>query len=78
MTTFAYKLTLNDSEAFMLKGALELMIKHCDEHMVGGPCAPYWANKDSAKNVLKRLFADTHQTSGNDFTSGGNTIFIKG
>jgi hypothetical protein len=31
MTTYAYTITINDSEAIMLKGALEHMIKHCQE-----------------------------------------------
>ncbi|WP_374505992.1 hypothetical protein [Flavobacterium sp.] len=67
MTTFIYKITLNDSEAIMMKAALELMIKHCQEKLDAGATAPFWAHKDSAQNVLERLEDNTIQTSGNNF-----------
>lgn len=67
MTTFEYTITLNDSEVIMLKAALELMIKHCQEKLDEGSGAPFWAHKDSAQNVLKRLYDNTIQTSGNNF-----------
>lgn len=67
MTTFIYKITLNDSEAIMMKAALELMIKHCQEKLDEGARAPFWAHKDSAQNVLERLEDNTIQTSGNNF-----------
>lgn len=67
MTTFIYKITLNDSEAIMMKAALELMIKHCQERLDEGATAPFWAHKDSAQNVLERLEDNTIQTSGNNF-----------
>lgn len=41
MTTFAYNITLNDREAIMLKAALELMIKHCQEKLDEGAGAPF-------------------------------------
>ena len=77
MTTYSYNLALDDSEAIMLKEALTQMIKQCDEQLKDGPVAPFWAHKNSAMAVLRRLFADTTQTSGNDFDSRGNTIWIK-
>lgn len=67
MTTFIYKITLNDSEAIMMKAALELMIKHCQEKLDEGAGAPFWAHKHSAQNVLERLEDNTIQTSGNNF-----------
>ena len=67
MTTFIYKITLNDSEAIMMKAALELMIKHCQEKLDEGARAPFWAHKDSAQNVLERLEDNSIQTSGNNF-----------
>lgn len=67
MTTFVYKITLNDSEVIMMKTALELMIKHCQEKLNEGAGAPFWAHKHSAQNVLERLEDNTIQTSGNNF-----------
>ncbi len=67
MTTFAYNITLNDSEAIMLQAALELMIKHCQEKLDEGAGTPFWAHKHSAQNVLEKLYDNTIQTSGNNF-----------
>lgn len=67
MTTYAYTITINDSEAIMLKAALELMIKHCQEKLDEEAVAPYWAHKHSAQNVLAKLYDNTIQTSGNNF-----------
>lgn len=67
MTTFIYKLTLNDSEVIMMKAALELMIKHCQEKLDEGARAPFWAHKESAQKILDKLYDNTFQTSGNNF-----------
>jgi hypothetical protein len=67
MTTFAYTITLNDSEVIMLKAALELMIKHCQKKLDERAGAPFWAHKHSAQNVLGKLYENTIQTSGNNF-----------
>lgn len=67
MTTFAYTITLNDSEAIMLQSALELMIKHCQEKLNEGAGAPFLAHKNSAERVLDKLYKNTIQTSGNNF-----------
>ena len=67
MTTYAYTITMNDSEAIMLKAALELMIKYCQEKLDDGAGAPFWAHKHSAQNVLEKLYDNTIQTSGNNF-----------
>lgn len=76
MTTYAYDLTLNDSEIIMLESALKLMIETCDKNIASGEGAPYRAHKNSAENVLKRLDGNVRQTSGNNFSEGGNTIWI--
>jgi len=62
MTTYAYTVTMNDSEAIMLKAALELMIKHCQQKLDEGAGAPYWAHKHSAQSVLDKLYDSTIQT----------------
>jgi hypothetical protein len=67
MTTFQHKIYLNDSEVIMLQSALELMIKNCQNKLDQDAGAPYWAHKQSAENVLKKLFENTIQTSGNNF-----------
>jgi len=67
MTTYAYTITLNDSEVIMLKAALELMMKHCKQKMDEGAGAPYWAHNHSAQSVLEKLYDNTIQTSGNNF-----------
>lgn len=67
MTTYAYRITLNDSESIMLEAALKLMIEHCQKKLDEGASAPYWAHRESAKDVLSRLNDDVKQTSGNNF-----------
>lgn len=67
MTTYSYSITFNDSEVIMLKSALELMIKHCQDKLDKGEGAPYWAHKHSAQNVLDKLHDKVIQTSGNNF-----------
>ena len=68
MTTYQYTITLNDSEAITLKAALVLMIKHCQEKLDEGAGAPFWAHKHSAQDILKTLYDNTIQTSGNNFS----------
>ena len=76
MTTYAYDLTLNDSELGMLHMSLELTIDHCRQRIENGEDVPYRAHKDSAEKVLSRLCANVRQTSGNNFSEGGNQIWI--
>lgn len=68
MTTYAYDITMNDSEVIMLQAALEMMIEHCEAKIAAGEGAPYFAHKSSAQSVLKRLHANATQTSGNNFS----------
>ena len=67
MTTYAYRLTLRDTEYLMMEAALKLMVQHCKEKLAQGEGAPYLAYKQSAEDVLNRLDSDTYQTSGNNF-----------
>jgi hypothetical protein len=59
MTTYAYTITMNDSEVIILKAALELMIKNCQDKLDEGAGAPFWAHKNSAQNVLEKLYDNT-------------------
>ena len=68
MTTYAYNITLTDSEVIMLKEALLDMMMKCEREMPDGrPKAPYWAHKHSAESVLEKLYGNVQQTSGNNF-----------
>lgn len=67
MTQYSHHITLNDSETIMLKMALELMKKHCQEKLDKGAGAPFWAHKDSAEKVLAKLYDNVTQISGNNF-----------
>lgn len=67
MTTFAYKIILDDSEIIMLESALKLMITTSEKELQNEPKAPHWANKYLAEKVLKRLHSDKKQMSGNNF-----------
>lgn len=72
MRTYVYVITIDDSESIMLESALELMITHCQQKIDEGAGAPYWAHKQSAKNVLEKLHDNITQTSGNNFFNGDN------
>ena len=76
MTTYAYDLTLNDSEFGMLHMSLKLTIDHCKQKIGEGEDVPFRAHKQSAENVLSRLCANVRQTSGNNFSDGRNEIWI--
>jgi hypothetical protein len=57
MTTYSHTITLNDSQRIALEAALELMIKHCDEHLSEG--APFIAHRWSCQEIQKRLLECT-------------------
>ena len=68
MTTYAYYLTLNDTEIIMLRKSLNLTMEHCEQKIKNGEDVPYRAHKQSAENLLSRLYDNVHQTSGNNFS----------
>jgi hypothetical protein len=63
MTTFAYRLRLNDTEAISLEAALEHYIKYCSDKNE----SPYVAHKNAAENILSRLFDNMQMTSTSSF-----------
>ena len=67
MTTYNYRLVLNDDESIMLRAALEMMIQHCEEKLADKPEAPFYAHLESAHQVLARLHTDPDMTSTNTF-----------
>lgn len=67
MTTYAYRITLNDSELIAVQEALGHYRNFCESKLVDGPQAPYWAHLRAIERVLGRLFADTQMTSTSSF-----------
>jgi len=63
MTTYSYKLILNDSECIMMREALEMMISHCEEMLNEEPGAPYYSWLASAKAVKSRMYENTQLMS---------------
>jgi hypothetical protein len=59
MTTYSYTITLDDREITMLKAALNLMIRHCQYKLDDGEKAPFSAHKQSAEDVLEKLYDNT-------------------
>lgn len=57
VTTFNYRLDLNDSEYLAVERALQIAIAHCDEEMKDGPKCPHYAIKSGCIDVLKKLYA---------------------
>ena len=67
MTTYSYKLVLDDGEAIMMNIALEMMIKHCEDRLIEKSEAPFHAWLASAKAVQSRMHLNTEMMSSNSF-----------
>ncbi len=73
MTTFAYKIILDDSEAIMLEAALKMMIENCNKELAlaksngESPKPPFWSHKHTAERVLQKLHSNLLKTSSNNF-----------
>ena len=67
MTTYSYKIVLDDSESLLLEAALKLMMTQCQEKLDAGMGAHWLNKKHSAQSILDKLFKNTTQTSGNNF-----------
>ncbi len=63
MTTYQYRVTLNDSESIAVQEALRHYRKFCESKLAAGPVAPYWAHLQAIDAILGRLHADTQMTS---------------
>jgi hypothetical protein len=68
MTTYAYRLTLNDGEVIAVQEALERYRSFCKSQLADGPKAPYWAHARAVDAVMGRLHADTQMTSTSSFS----------
>ena len=67
MTTYAYRIILNDSELIAVQAALEHYRKVCELEMLAGPREPYLAHARAVDAVLGQLFADAQMTSTSSF-----------
>ena len=63
MTTYAFRIVLNDSEVMTVETALKHYRKICEAELAAGPKSPYWADLRDIDAVLDRLFADTEMMS---------------
>ena len=67
MTTYSYRLTLDDSDVIALSEAINRYIAVCKEELANGPKCPYWAHLRSLERISNRLCDDTTMTSTNTF-----------
>lgn len=73
MTTYVYRITLDDSELIAVQEALGRYRSFCESQLTDGPKAPYWAHLRAVNAVLGRLFADTEMTSTSSYCSPKDT-----
>ena len=67
MTTYAYRVTLDDSELIAVHEALTHYRAFCESELANGPKAPYWAHRRSIDAVLIRLSSDSKMMSTNSY-----------
>ena len=56
MTTYSYKIVLDDSESLLLEAALKLMMTQCQEKLDAGMGAHWLIKKHSAQSILDKLY----------------------
>jgi hypothetical protein len=56
MTTYQHTITIGDSEYIALEAPLRLMIEHCEDQLVAGAGAPYWAHKQSCSKKPSKIY----------------------
>jgi hypothetical protein len=66
MTTYSYRLTLNDGEVFAVQEALRLYIILCKSE-VGPEITPKIKAPLAVQAVMGRLYSDTQMTSTSSF-----------
>jgi hypothetical protein len=55
MTTYSYKITLDDCEYIALKATLEQRLKHCEQKVSDGDTGPYLLDKINITQLLEKL-----------------------
>ena len=68
MSTYNYTIDFDDSEIITLQAALKLLIEKCDEKLKEGTIAPYWAHKNSAIEILEKMYSNVKPMSWNNFS----------
>lgn len=67
MTTFSYRIILDDGELIAVQEALQHYRSVCEAKLAEGAGAPYWAHHRAIDAVISRLSADSRMTSTNNF-----------
>jgi hypothetical protein len=78
MTTYQYRIVLNDSEMIALESAPRLFLQVTREKLRAKEQIPYPHNLSDAQSILDKLHADVQQISGNSWdgtllTGGGDS-----
>jgi len=55
MTSFAFQLTLIDTDVKVVESALKLLQQECDNQIKQGVTVPYFAQRISTKQLLKQI-----------------------
>jgi hypothetical protein len=83
MSTYTFKITLDDSEITALDAALKMLIEHSDKELElsksngNSPQSSFWAYKHSAEGILKRLYKNPSMSSFNTFGTSNNQQTFK-
>jgi hypothetical protein len=67
MTTYAFHLTLRETEMTVVTEALGLYIKHCEEEIEQGKTESVYVKREAACEIRSRIYSNPEQTSGNNF-----------
>ena len=67
MTTYAFHLTLRETEMTVMSEALDLYIKRCQEEFDKSGREYLRVKMNAAQEVRSRLHSNLEQTSGNNF-----------
>jgi hypothetical protein len=67
MTTYAFHLTLRETEMSVMSEALDLYIKHCQEEFDKSGREYLLVMRRAAQEVRSRLHSNPEQISGNNF-----------
>jgi hypothetical protein len=67
MTTYAFHLTLRETEMTVMSEALDLYIKHCREELAKSGREYLRIKMNAAQEVRSCLHSNPEQTSGNNF-----------
>ena len=67
VTTYAFHLTLRETDMRVMEEALDLYIKHCQDKIDTDGSESVFRKLDAAREVKSSLYSNMEQTSGNNF-----------